>query len=174
MTVTWAWVVTTARLRMTPVGHWDLPDLVRLKGDPRSFALMLGGVKGPVEVASELAHDIQDWGRHGYGMWTVRASRGKFLGVVALMHRPDGRGVALRFAFLPDVRGVGLASEAAGAALNYGHGTIGLERIVAVAREDNLASRAVLGGVGMSHSGEFSRDGNLMYIYQSVLLKNAR
>jgi RimJ/RimL family protein N-acetyltransferase len=107
-------------------------------------------------------------------MWAVRALRGKFVGVVALMHRPDGRGVALRFAFLPDVRGLGLASEAAGAALNYGHETVGLLRIVAVAREDNFASRAVLGGVGMSHSGEFYRGGNLMYIYQSVLSKTAR
>lgn len=174
MTVTWAWVVTTARLRMTPVGHWDLPDLVRLKGDARSYALMLGGVRGPVQVAEELAHDIQDWGRHGYGMWAVRALRGKFLGITALMHRPDGRGVALRFAFLPEVRGLGLASEAAGAALNYGHGVAGLERIVAVAREDNFASRAVLGSIGMSHSSEFVRDENLMYIYQSVLERNAR
>jgi RimJ/RimL family protein N-acetyltransferase len=174
MTVTWAWVLTTARLRMTPVGHWDLPDLVRLKADPRSFALMLGGVKGPVEVAAELARDIQDWGRYGFGMWAVRAQRGKFLGVTALMHRPDGRGVALRFAFFPDVRGLGLASEAAGTALNYGHGTAGLERIVAVAREDNFASRAVLGGIGMSHSGEFRRNESLMYIYQSVLGRNGR
>lgn len=174
MSVTWAWVLTTARLRMTPVGHWDLPDLIRLKGDPRAYALMLGGVRGAVEVAAELAHDIQDWGRHGYGMWAVRAVRGKFLGITALMHRPDGRGVALRFAFLPDVRGLGLASEAASAALNYGHAMAGLERIVAVAREDNFSSRAVLSAVGMSHSGEFWRDGNLMYIYQSVLCQNVR
>ncbi|WP_297492971.1 GNAT family N-acetyltransferase [Acidocella sp.] len=168
MTVTSAWIVTTARLRMTPVGHWDLADLVRLKSDPRSFALMLGGVKAPVEAASELAQDICDWGRYGYGMWAVRAQRGKFLGMTALMRRADGRGVALRFAFLPDVRGVGLASEAAGAALNYGHGAAGLKRIVAVAREENFASRAILGSIGMSHYGEFRRDGSLMYVYQSI------
>lgn len=152
---------------MTPVGHWDLADLVRLKGDPRSFALMLGGVKRPVEVADELAQDIRDWGAHGYGMWAVRAQRGKFLGVAALMRRLDGRGVALRFAFLPDGRGVGLASEAAGAALRYGHEIAGLNRIVAVAREENFASRAILGSIGMSLSGDFWRDGNLMFVYQS-------
>jgi RimJ/RimL family protein N-acetyltransferase len=80
----------------------------------------------------------------------------------------------LRFAFLPEVRGLGLASEAAGAALNYGHAAVGLERIVAVAREDNFASRAVLGSIGMSHSGEFCRDGNLMYVYQSIIDRNIR
>lgn len=168
MSVSSAWVLSTARLRMTPVGHWDLPDLVRLKGDARAFGMMLGGVRGPVQVAEELAQDIQDWGRYGYGMWVVRAQRGKFLGITALMHRADGRGVALRFAFLSESRGVGLASEAAGTALNYAHEVAGLDRVVAVAREENFASRAVLGSVGMSQIGEFNRDGNLLFIYQSV------
>ncbi len=168
MTVSSAWVITTARLRMTPVGYWDLPDLVRLKGDPRAYAFLLGGVRNPVQVAEELAHDIQDWGRHGFGMWAVRGQRGKFLGMTALMHRPDGRGVALRFAFHPEARGVGLASEAVSAALNYAHDVAGLERVVGVAREENFASRAVLGSIGMSQSGTFMRDGYTLYIYQSV------
>ena len=60
MTVTSAWCVETARLRMTPVGYWDLPDLIRLKGDPRAYALMLGGVRSRLQVAQELAQDIQD------------------------------------------------------------------------------------------------------------------
>ncbi len=168
MSVSSAWVLNTARLRMTPVGYRDLPDLVRLKGDPRAYALMLGGVRGPVQTAEELAHDIQDWGRHGFGMWAVRALRGKFLGMTALMHRPDGRGVALRFAFLPEARGLGLASEAAGAALNYAHDAVGLTRVVGVAREENFASRAVLGGIGMSQCGTFMRGGYVLYVYESV------
>lgn len=168
MTVTSAWVVETARLRMTPVGYWDLPDLVRLKGDPRAFALMLGGVRAPVQVAEELAQDIQGWGKNGYGMWAVRAKRGKFLGITALMDRPDGRGVALRFAFYPEARGVGLAREAASAALVYAHCAAKLSQVVAVAREDNFASRQVLSSIGMSRIGEFQRDGNLLFVYQST------
>ncbi|WP_298216452.1 GNAT family N-acetyltransferase [Acidocella sp.] len=168
MTVSSAWIIATARTRMTPVGYWDLPDLVRLKGDPRAFALMLGGVRTPVQTAEDLAHDIRDWGRHGHGMWAVRARRGQFLGITALMHRPDGRGVALRFAFLPQAWGLGLASETASAALTYGHDAAGLERIVAVAREDNLGSLQVLGSIGMFRAGEFNRNGNLMIVYQSV------
>jgi RimJ/RimL family protein N-acetyltransferase len=160
--------LTTARLRMTPVGYRDLPDLTALKGDPRAYALMLGGVRNPVQVAEELAQEIRDWGAHGYGMWAVRALRGRFLGVTGLMARPDGRGVALRFAFWPEARGVGLAREAAGASLNYAHGTAGLERVVAVAREDNFASRTVLGSIGMTEAERFTRDGILLFVYQSV------
>lgn len=172
MSVSSAWVVTTARLKMVPVGHRDLPDLLRLKGDPRAFAMMLGGVRGPVKVAEELAQDIQDWGRFGYGMWAVRALRGKFLGLTGLMHRTDGRGVALRFAFSPEARGYGLASEAASAALNYAHGNAGLDQVIAVAREDNFSSRAVLGAIGLVEIERFRRDGNILLVYQSIRNQN--
>ncbi len=168
MSICSAWIITTARLHMAPVGYRDLPDLVRLKGDPRAFAMMLGGVRTPLQTAEELAHDIQDWSRFGYGTWTIRARRGRFLGLTALQHRPDGRGVALRFAFLPDVRGFGLASEATSAALAYAHDVVGLQRVVAIAREDNFASRAVLGAIGMAQIDEFVRDGNLLFVFQSV------
>lgn len=168
MSVSSAWVVTTARLRLTPVGYWDLPDLIRLKGDPRAYALMLGGVRSPGQVAEELAQDIQGWGQYGYGMWAVRAKQGKFLGITALMHRPDELGVALRFAFYPEARGVGLAREAASAALIYAHDVAHLPRVVAVAREDNFASRQVLSSIGMSRISEFQRNGNLLFIYQSI------
>lgn len=171
MSVISAWTLETARMRMTPVGYWDLPDLARLKADPRAYALMLGGVRSAVQAAEDLAQDIQDWGRYGYGMWAVRAKRGKFLGITALMHRPDGRGVALRFAFLPDVRGVGLAGEAASAALIYAQDIARLKQVIAVAREDNAASRQVLSSIGMSQIGEFMRDGNLMLVYQSLNIR---
>ncbi|GAN79001.1 GNAT family N-acetyltransferase [Acidocella aminolytica] len=174
MSVTWAWVVETARLRMTPVGYWDLPDLIQLKSDPRAFALMLGGVRSPVQTAEELAQDIQGWGKNGYGMWAVRAKRGKFLGITALMNRADGLGVALRFAFYPEARGFGLAREAASAALIYAHDTAHLPEVIAVAREDNYGSREVLSSIGMSRVREFNRNGNLMIVYQSIKLSSPR
>lgn len=168
MTISPAWVINTARLRLTPVGYWDLPDLTRLKANPHAYALMLGGVRSPIQAAAELAQDIQDWGRYGFGMWSVRARRGKFLGITALMHRPDNLGIALRFAFFPEARGVGLAREAAAAALVYAHDVVYLPKIIAVAREDNHGSRQVLSSIGMALIGEFSREGNLLLIYQSA------
>ncbi len=168
MTSLSAWVLTTGRLRMAPVGYWDLAELVALKGDARAYALMLGGVRGRVEVAEELAAEIAAWGRLGFGMWSVRALRGRFLGVAGLAERPDGRGVGLRFAFWPQARGVGLASEAAAAALNYAHDVAGLARVVGVAREENVASRTVLGAIGMVEVERFFRDGYLLVVYQSV------
>jgi len=107
-------------------------------------------------------------------MWAVRDRAGsKFLGIAGLMHRPDGRGVALRFALWPDARGVGLAREAAGAALRFGHEVANLSKIIAVAREENFASRMVLGAVGMAEAERFERDGISLLVYHSVRHQNA-
>lgn len=168
MSVSSTWVIQTARLRLTPVGYGDLPDLTRLKANPLAYARMLGGVRAPLQSAAELAEDIQDWGRYGFGMWTVRNHCQDFLGITALMHRPDARGVALRFAFFPQARGVGLAREAASATLLYGHETRRLPEIIAVTRVDNYASRQVLNAIGMVVFQDFSRQGDSFLVYRSI------
>lgn len=163
-----AWCVTTARLVLRPVWGGDLADLTALKADPRVFAVMLGGVRDATQAAEELAADIAFWGRHGVGMWSARArTGGAFLGTVGILERADGRGMALRFAFRPEWRGQGLASEAAAAALRFGHERAGLARIVAVARDDNFASRTLLGNIGMRVCEHFERDGVAMVTFQS-------
>jgi RimJ/RimL family protein N-acetyltransferase len=171
------WIVRTARLVLTPVGGADLPDLRAIKSDPRVFAVMLGGVRSTVQSAEELADDIVSWGANGFGMWTIRElgagprveSPGAcFIGITGLELRPDGRGVALRFALWPEAQGRGLAREAAGAALRFGHEQARLRRIVAVARENNFASRMVLGGIGMTACADFMQHGYRMVMYESV------
>ena len=163
------WTIRTARLVLTPVGGADLPDLRAIKADPRVFAIMLGGVRTPTETADELAEDVIAWGANGFGMWTIRErSSGCFVGITGLERRPDGRGVALRFALWPEAQGRGLAREAAGAALRFGHDQARLRRIIAVARETNFASRMVLGGIGMTECGSFIQHGHMMVIYRSL------
>ncbi len=164
-----SWQLRTGRLVLRPVSYADLPELTRLKGDPRAFAVMLGGVRTESQVALEMAGEISDWSRLGYGVWIVRAaSDDRFVGLVALQQRQDGRGVGLRFALLPGEQGFGYASEAAAAALRFGHEREAIERIVAVAREDNFASRTVLGAIGMRVCETFLRDGTVMHVYESV------
>jgi RimJ/RimL family protein N-acetyltransferase len=161
--------LATARLVMTPVAPRDLPHLLALKADPRVFGQMLGGVRTRQQATQELADDIQLWGALGYGMWAVRAKAGGiFLGITGLMHRPDGRGVALRFALWPEAQGAGLAREAASAALFFAHDQAGLARVVAVARVQNYGSRIVLGAIGMTEAGHFTRDGSSLVLYESV------
>ncbi len=163
-----AWRIATGRLVLTPVGWGDLADLVALKGDPRVYGQMLGGVRSRGQVAAELAADSAFWARHGVGMWVVRpVEGGAAIGLVGVHQRPDGRGMALRFAFTPESRGRGLAREAAGAALRFAHERAGLARVIAVARESNFGSRTVLGAIGMREAGGFDRGGEAMVVFES-------
>src|SRR3984885_10527848 len=170
------WILRTARLVLTPVGGADLPDLCAIKSDPRVFAVMLGGVRSAAQSAQELAEDVVSWGANGFGMWAIRElGTGRrvqgpgagFVGITGLELRPDGRGVALRFALWPEAQGRGLAREAAGAALRFGHEQAGLRRILAVARASNFASRMVLGGIGMTACDSFTQNGWPMVLYES-------
>lgn len=162
------WCIATGRLALRPVWGGDLAELQALKADPRVYAVMLGGVRTKQQTAEELADDVVFWGRLGVGMWAAHLrADDAFLGTVGILDRPDGRGMALRFAFRPEWRGLGLASEAAAAALRFGHDRAGLARIVAVAREDNFASRIVLGSIGMTVCERFERAGVPMLTYES-------
>lgn len=163
--------IRTGRLLLSPVGWGDLEALRRLKGDPLVFAQMLGGVRGAAAVAAELAEDVAFWARMRVGMWVVREAgpgSGSVVGLTGLHERGDGRGLALRFAFLPESRGRGLAREAAGAALRFAHERAGLARVVAVARESNFASRTVLGAIGMRECEAFVRGGEPMLMFESL------
>jgi RimJ/RimL family protein N-acetyltransferase len=169
-----AFELHTGRTIMRPLSPADLPELQALKADPRVFAKMLGGVRSSQRTAEELAGELALWAAQGVGMWSVREATafgektGVFLGIAGLMERPDGLGLALRFAFWPEARGRGLAREAAGAALRFAHDRAGIARVIAVAREDNFASRMVLGAIGMVPRGEFERHGYRLLIYESL------
>lgn len=160
--------LTTARLSLLPPGREHLPDLIRLKADERVFGFMLHGTRSPKRTKEELEDDMEFWLVRGYGTWSVfERATGEFLGIAGLMERPDGRGVALRFALWPECRGKGYAREAAAAALEFGH-RAGLKRIIAVARESNMASRGVLADIGMREAGEFRHQGHRMVLFESV------
>ncbi|MBP0493495.1 GNAT family N-acetyltransferase [Roseomonas sp. SG15] len=161
-------VVRTERLTLLPVGKENLPDLVRLKGDEEAFGLMLHGVRTPQRTAEELEDDIDFWEVRGYGTWAVhRSEDGEFLGITGLMERPDGRGVALRYALWPHFRGQGYAREAAKAALDFGHAA-GLKRVIGIARETNVSSRAVMEDIGMAQAGEYHHQGHRMMVFESL------
>jgi len=135
--------------------------------------VMLGGVRTPAQSVEELAVDIRFWGETGAGMWSAYED-GKFQGLIGMHRRPDGLGVALRFAVWPEARGRGLAREGACAALRYAHDVVGFERVIAVARADNFGSHMVLGGIGMVEVGSYVSDGRIMLLYDSLRPQEAR
>ncbi|MBB2202519.1 GNAT family N-acetyltransferase [Gluconacetobacter tumulisoli] len=158
--------IRTPRLVLEPVSWRDMDDMVRLKADAGAFAMMLGGVRSRQQAEIEMAEDLACWARRGIGIFAIREN-GRFIGMTGLHQRPDGRGMGLRFALWPWAAGRGLAREAASAVLNVAHDA-GLQRVVAVTRDTNIASRTILGGIGMIECDSFLRDGHQMLVYESI------
>jgi ribosomal-protein-alanine N-acetyltransferase len=65
---------------------------------------------------------------------------------------------------LPYYWGMGLGTEAASAALKYGFEVAKLERVVAVAKPENIASRRVMEKVGMNYEKDaYFYNNNVVY-----------
>ncbi|QDH13619.1 GNAT family N-acetyltransferase [Formicincola oecophyllae] len=157
----------TARLILSPLGWQDMEPMARLKADGGAFGGMLGGVRNRAQAEAEMAADVAFWGKRGVGLFAIR-EQGRFLGMTGVHERPDDRGLALRMALFPWASGRGVAREAASAALCYTLDKPDIERVVAVAREDNIASRVVLGAIGMVECERFLRNGTEMVVYESL------
>lgn len=154
----------TARLLLRPVNWQDMESMARLKSDIGAFGAMLGGVRSRVQAEREMAEDVAFWARRGVGIFSI-FEKNIFVGMTGVHERPDGRGLGLRIALFPHVSGRGIAREAAGRALSFTLDS-GEERVIAVTREDNLASRIVLGSIGMTLVSQFLRDGQMMLLYE--------
>lgn len=112
---------------------WSDPDVTRFSGGPRSYeqvrALVEGGAAGA--------------GEH---RWTVvDAKSGEVYGEVGLVHkvvenRPE---TELIYYLFPNAWGRGVATEAAGRALEFAEKELGLQRLIALVDPANEASRRV-------------------------------
>ena len=154
----------TARLVLRPVNWPDMEDMAKLKADVGAFGAMLGGVRTRAKAEAEMAEDVAFWAERGIGIFSI-LEQGRFVGMTGVHERPDGWGIGLRFALFPWAAGRGIAREAASTALNFVLDA-GVERVVAVARQDNRPSRIVLGSIGMSLLDQFERDGHIMLLYE--------
>ncbi|RUL83895.1 GNAT family N-acetyltransferase [Tautonia sociabilis] len=146
----------TDRLRLDRPSMADLPDYVRMNADPRVMAT-LNGVKTAEETRAILARLIDHWDQFGFGWYTARdRSSGRFAGRgglrrVAIAGRDE---VEIGYGLLPDVWGLGLATELARSCARLGFEVLGLAELVSFTLPTNLASRRVLEKAGFT----FDRD----------------
>ena len=148
----------TARLRMRPFTWDDFEAEAALYADPEVTRYLPRGPVPPDGVWERtqrvLTHFIAHWSDHGFGVWALidRAS-GLLIGHCGLQHLPGDGGVEVLYLVVRARWGTGVATEAAGAALEHGFGRLGLDRIVAVIVPENVASRRVLEKLGMRREG---------------------
>ena len=151
----------TARLRLVPLGPEHIDDMARLHADPAVMATMKHGVEDRDQTLRRLEAYAQAWQRQNFGMWALfERSTGKFVGECGLVDRSDeGLGIALRFALSPAAQGQGYGREAAEAAVAFAFARHGIDRVAAIARASNVASRRVLEAAGLSLEEEWEKGG---------------
>jgi len=152
-------VIETTRLTLRPFEGGDAGAHAALYADPEVTRFLPGGPFSADEIPARSARSLErfaeHWNAYEWGVWAVvdKASR-TVVGQCGLNHLPDGSEVELLYALARSTWGRGLATEAGRAALEHGFGSVGLERIVAVARPEHRASRRVMERLGMAYEGD--------------------
>ena len=167
----------TARLRFRPMVEGDAAGMFALDSDP-AVHRYLGGIGGRMvthlaESAETIAFIQAQYRANGIGRWAVvlRATD-EFVGwaglkLVAGPVNGQRNFYDLGYRLLPRFWGQGYGYEAAHAWLNYGFGSINLERICAYADAENAASRRILEKIGLRQGNAFDENGTPCVWYET-------
>jgi len=145
--------LTTDRLLLRPPTLADLPAWHATYVDAEE--VWYGATRSSIDENREkLLRQLDHYEEHGFGMFSVELlGDGEMIGSAGLQHLDGGPEIEVGYRFLKEHWGQGYATESATASLAYGFDELGLDRIVAVALEKNIASRRVLEKCGMNEVG---------------------
>ena len=140
----------TARLLLRPFSQSDHETASLLHSDPE-VTKYTGGLRSREHSSATLARWIERFNSRGWGPLAVAEREGSDLvgwcGIQPLTHTQD---FELFFGYTPSVWGRGYATEAGKALVAAGFETLSVDRIVARAHDENLASQRVLEKIGMT------------------------
>jgi len=159
--------ILTARLRLRPLRVEDVDALTDVYSHPQVARWIGPHTRG--DVAREIALHIDRQASLGWCFWAVEERASALLigdcGLQPLeQHGPE---VELGYDFHPHAWGRGLATEAARAVMQHAFGPLEIERVVAVVKPENRASRRVLEKAGLQHVGTRAAYGEPMCLYEA-------
>lgn len=147
-------LLLTERLRIRPLTPDDAAVMLALLNDP-DWLVMIGdrGVRTLDDARRYIEQGpIAMYAQHGVGFDLVeRLDDGRAIGLCGLAQRDylDARDIG--YAYLPAYRGQGYAVEAGRAVLHDAATRLGLRRVLATTRPENLPSQRVLERLGLRH-----------------------
>jgi len=161
-------IIETNRLLLRTFTEDDAALIYELNLDPEVIRYTHDPIKDLVH-ASEILEKviIPQYVLYNHGRWAVHVrSSLEFLGWCGLKYRSELNEIDLGYRFKKEGWGKGYATEAAWASIQYGFEKIGLQRIVARAEIDNIASWKVLEKCGMTYIGDEEVDGYPVKTYE--------
>ena len=147
----------TERLELRLLTLADAPAAFEIYGDPEVMRHVAGGTLPDVPATEAMIQQVIAHQRmHGYSWWgVIERATGELVGDAGLYsYEGTGPDVEVGYTFRRDAWGRGYATEAATACLQAAFGPLELERVVAVVKPENPASRRVLEKIGMRADGQ--------------------
>lgn len=146
-------ILETERLLLRHLDDGDAEFMLELLNDP-AFIENIGDRKiRTLEGAGSYIQNgpVASYARHGFGLCLVQLkATGQPIGICGLIKRDQLQDVDIGYAFLPEFRSQGYATESALAVKEYARDVIDLERIVAIVDPRNADSIRVLEKLGMT------------------------
>lgn len=145
--------IETPRLRLRQFTFDDTDELYRIYSHPELFQYMSNEKPLSWEETREVINSItENWQQHHFGVWAVVYKKHqKLIGHCGLKFLENTPEIQIGYLLLKSYWGRGLGTEAASSVLKYGFEVAKIERIVAVAKPENIASRRVMEKVGLKY-----------------------
>lgn len=143
--------IRTDRLFLRRFCKEDLEDYARIMCDYEVGKWFpKGDSYTPEEAKRSLNNILEHWDEHGFGIWAVTDKEKRvLLGRCGLNLISETAEIEVDFVLARESWGKGYATEAAKAALSWGFNVLKLDRIIALAKPENVASRRVIEKIGM-------------------------
>lgn len=148
--------IRTNRLLLRCYSKEDLDAYARIMGD-REVGKWFPKGDGYTHEESEksLRNILDHWNKFGFGIWAITdKANNVLLGRCGLNTITETSEVEIDFVIAPDYWRKGYATEAAEAVLKYGFENLKLNRVIALAKPENTASRRVIEKIGMQYVKE--------------------
>ena len=161
-------IVDTARLRLRPPQASDAEPLREIHEDPEVIEhVLFGAPPGGITVAwRHVAMMIGHWHLRGYGQWTiVEKTGGQVVGRVGLWNPEGWPGIELGWIIRRSLWGKGLATEAAGTALQWAWDNVETDHIISIIQPDNVRSIRVADKIGERFERADVLNGTNVHIY---------
>jgi RimJ/RimL family protein N-acetyltransferase len=144
----------TTRLLLRPFAANDLDDYTRLIfADAEVMRYLPQRDLAPRDRAERtIAVFTERWGENHFGVWAVTDKvTGEFIGHCGLGPVPEAGEIEVLYALGQAYWGRGIATEAARASVHFGFEQANLDRLIALAVPENIASRRVMEHLGFAY-----------------------
>lgn len=147
-------MLETARLYLRPLNENDVDAIFALRRDAEFMRFIREPQTKRAEAESWINLVSELWESDKIGFCAViDKNSNEFIGWCGLWKLKETGETEVGYAIAENFQKKGLASEAAEKFLEYGFQQLNLEKIVAVARPENTASRRVMEKIGMNYDG---------------------